>query len=109
MCTLSCRGGATLVTFKNFSSRLDVISLNFLLAPLLAGVIPLSLGFQPSRRRTSRLSRRPLRPGPLQTELTAFKYGLASYHESAVMGIFTDSHTDDVVAAAAVLVSVQLV
>lgn len=47
--------------------------------------------------------------GPLQTELTAFKYGPARYHESAVIAIFTGPHTDDVAAAAAVLVSVLFV
>lgn len=45
--------------------------------------------------------------GPLQTELTAFKYGPARYHESAVIAIFTGPHTDDVAAAA--LVSVLFV
>lgn len=79
-------------------------NVHFLLSLLLAGVVQLSLSYQASQRRMSRLSKA-AGTNPLQTELTAFKHDPASYHESAVIGIFTDSHTGD---AATAFVSVLL-
>lgn len=61
-CALCLAEGTPPSDSKDFGSRLDVTSLNFLLGSLLASVIRLSLSFQPSQQRRNRLSNRAAPP-----------------------------------------------